>query len=353
MTEKPAPAPQSNTDTEPTDRPDDPDTNIDHNHNHSQEIDQATRDGARETLGNFDIEQRVADALESRMAGQQDASPDDLQKVGDTAKTRKLDRRIDKLEEMIAKEEAHAKRAVHSSVQNQRYKKAAALRLNLADQQTARDKAANKHLEKAGSKAAKADLKDLGYTRRERKLAMKDIVHVRRELGRLILNLNYYNKDEKTTKKRAEIIERNLNKVTSKTNEIQRQSEMTKTSVEAAETELAELAEIHAKLMEEYAALKEELKDHPNPVGDNRVVDIFKTISQNARDIARRTDEVQQLTEELKTLSDQEKKLTQRLAALEYRNSDVRSRLRVIRERQFSVGLKIADEKQKIRQGNV
>ncbi len=355
-------------DTIPTSWPDKADTDLAHDPDYiadaatidaysDDEIDNHLEpiDNARDTLRrrNRNIARRVTDVLRRRMDDRQDASPDDLLKVGDTAKTRKLDRRIDKLEEMIAKEEAHAKRAVHSSVQNQRYKKAAALKRNWVDQQAARDNLANKHLEKAGTKAAKAELKDLGYNRRERKLAMKDIVHVRRELGRLTLNLNIYNKDEKSTRKRAEIIERNLNKVTSKTNEIHRQSEMTETSVEAAKTELDELAKIQDKLMEEYAALKEELKDRPNPVDDNRVVDILDKIGQNARDIAKHKDEVQQLTEELKTLSDQEKKLTQQLTALEDRNNYVRSRLSVIRKRQFDAGVKIADEKKKIRQGNI
>ena len=316
-------------------------------------LDPATADRAKDTLRRPNIAKRATDALRRRIADRQDASPDDLQKVGDTAKTRRLGRRIKKIEEKISEEKKHADSAMHSSVRDRRLKRVEALRKNLTDQQVDRGKLVNKHLEKAGTKVAKAELKDLGYNRRERKLAMKDIVHVRRELGRLTLNLNVYNKDEKSTRKRAEIIERNLNKVTSKTNEIHRQSEMTETSVEAAKTELDELAKIQDKLMEEYAALEEELKDHPNPVDDNRVVDILDSIGQNARDIAKRTDEVQQLTQEFKTLSDQEKKLTQQLTALEDRNSDVRSRLRVIRERQFNVGVKIVDEKKKIRQGNI
>ena len=365
MTEKPAPAPQSNTDTEPVNRPDNPnipsedalldnpDTNIDH----GQETDQATRDDAKDTLRNPNIARRIADALKSRMADQQDASPDDLQRAGQTARTRKKTKRIDNtvkiLQKQLGKAEAHAASALHPSVRARRQKNVDAIKRNLTDQQAKKDNLANKHLEKAGTKAAKAELKDLGYNRRERKLAMKDIVHVRRELGRLTLNLNVYNKDEKSTKKRAEIIERNLNKVTSKTDEIHRQSEMTETSVEAAKTELAELAEIHAKLMEEYAALKEELKDHPNPVDDERVVSIFETIGQNARDMAERRDEVKRLSQESKILSRQEEELTRQQTALEDKSSEVRSRLGNIRDRQSEIDAKIADEKQKIRQGNV
>ena len=355
MTEKPAPVPQPDIDIKPVNSHDNPDTNIDHNH--SQETDRATRDGARETLGESDIKQSVVDTLESRMADQQDASPDDLQRAGQTARTRKKTKRIDNtikiLQKQLDKAEAHAASALHPSVRARRQKNVDAIKRNLTDQQAKKDKPVNKRLERAGGKAAKAELKGLGYNRYERKLAMKDMVRVRRELGRLILNLNYYNKDEKTTKKRAEIIKRNLNKVTSRTNEIRQRSESAGTLLETAKTELAELAKIQAKLMQEYAALEEELKDHPNPVDDERVVNIFETIGQNARDIAERRDEVKRLSQESKILSRQEEELARQQAALEDKSSEVRSRLAGIRDRQSEIDAKIADEKQKIRQGNV